>query len=199
VVPVEVSSSFDIGNARKGLQMIPPSWSFVVWGLDVVEQFPRAIRGHRYMYVTIDKLTKWPEATPVVKINKQYVVKFIKSIVCRFRVPNRIITDNGSQFTSRVLQEYGEDLSVQICYASVAHPESNGQVQRANAKILRGLKTCSYDYLKTHGAKWIDELPCALWANRTYSSWATGETPIFLVYGAEAVIPLKVTMVSSRV
>jgi hypothetical protein len=33
------------------------------------------------MYVTIDKFTKWLEATPVVKINKQSSVKFIKSII----------------------------------------------------------------------------------------------------------------------
>jgi transposase InsO family protein len=63
-----------------------------------------------------------------------------------------IITDNGSQFTSRVFQEYCEDLGVQIYFASVAHPESNGQVKRVNAEILRGLKTCTYDCLKKHGA-----------------------------------------------
>jgi hypothetical protein len=33
--------------------------------------------------------------TLVVKINKQSAIKFIKSIVCRFGVPNWIITDNG--------------------------------------------------------------------------------------------------------
>jgi hypothetical protein len=57
----------------------------------------------------------------------------------------------------------------------------------------------TYDYLKKHGTKWIDELPCTLWANRASSSRATGETPFFLVYGAEVVIPPEVTMVSPRV
>jgi hypothetical protein len=95
-----------------------------------------------------------------------------------------------------VFQEYYEDLGVLIYYASVAHPESNGQVERANAEILRGIKTRTYDWSKKHGAKWIDELPCVLWANQTSSSWATGETPFFLVYGTEAVIPPKITMVS---
>jgi hypothetical protein len=98
-----------------------------------------------------------------------------------------------------VFQEYCEDLGVQICYAPVAHPESNGQVERANTEILRGLKTHTYDCLKKHGDKWIDELSCALWANQTSSSRATGETPFFLVYGAKAVIPSEITMVSPRV
>jgi transposase InsO family protein len=82
------------------LQMILPSWPFTVWGLDIVGPFPHAVGGYRFLYVTIDKFTKWSEATLVVKINKQSTVKFIKSIICRFRVPNQIITDNGSQFTS---------------------------------------------------------------------------------------------------
>jgi transposase InsO family protein len=89
----------------------------------------------------------------VVKINKQSAVKFMKSIICRFRVPNRIITDNGSQFTSSAFQGYCEDLSIQICYASPTHPESNGQMERANTKILKGLKTRTYDGLKKHGKK----------------------------------------------
>jgi transposase InsO family protein len=93
-----------IHTLAQTLQMIPPSWPFAVWGLDIVGPFPRAVGGYRFLYVAIDKFTKWPEVTPVVKINKQSAVKFIKSIICRFGVPNRIITDNGSQFTSGVFQ-----------------------------------------------------------------------------------------------
>jgi transposase InsO family protein len=84
--------------------MIPPSRSFAVWGLDIMGPFPRAIGGYQYLYVIIDKFTKWPEATHVVKINKQSTVKFTKSIIYRFGVSNMIITDNGSQFTSNTFQ-----------------------------------------------------------------------------------------------
>jgi transposase InsO family protein len=120
--------------------MIPPSWLFIVWGLDILGPFPRAVGGYRYLYVAIDKFTKWPKATSVVKINKQSTVKFIKSIICRFGVPNRTITGNGSYITSSAFQGYYEDLGIKICYASVVHPENNGQVERANAEILKGLK-----------------------------------------------------------
>jgi hypothetical protein len=70
-------------------------------------------------------------------------------------------------------------------------PGGPEQVERANAEILNGLKTCTYDGLKKHGNKWIDELPCALWGNRTSPSQATGETSFFMVYGAEVVLPLR--------
>jgi transposase InsO family protein len=133
--------------------MILPLCLFAVWGLDIVGPFPRTVGGYQFLYVAIDNFTKWPEAIPMVKINKQSTVKFIKSIICRFGVPNQIITDNGSQFTSGAFQGYCEDLGIQICYASPAHPESNGQVERANAEILKGFKTHTYDGLKKNGKK----------------------------------------------
>jgi transposase InsO family protein len=92
--------------------MIMPSWPFAVWGLNIMGQFPGTVRGFRFLYVSIDKFTKWSEKTPVVKINKQSTVKFIKSIICRFGVPNRTIIDNGSQFTSNAFQDYCEDLGI---------------------------------------------------------------------------------------
>ena len=95
--------------------------------------------------------------------------------------------------------DYCEDLGIKLCFASVAHPRSNGQVERANAEILKGLKTRTYDVLAKHGKGWVDELPAVLWANRTTPSRATGETPFFLVYGAEAVLPSELTLGSPRV
>jgi transposase InsO family protein len=106
--------------------MIPPSWPFAVWGLDILGPFPRAVGGYRYLYVAINKFTKWLEATPVVNITKASTIAFLKSIMCRFGVLNRIITDNGIQFKSRHFQEYCEDIDIQLCFASVAHPRSNG-------------------------------------------------------------------------
>jgi transposase InsO family protein len=117
-------------------------------GVDILGPFPRAVGGYRFLFVAIDKFTKWSEATPVVNITQGAAVAFLKSIVCRFGVPSRIITDNGTQFTSWIFQEYYEGIGAQLCFESVAHPRSNGQVERANAEILRGLKTCTYDCLK---------------------------------------------------
>jgi ribonuclease HI len=87
-----------IHTPAQALQMIPPSWPFAVWGLDILGPFPRAVGKYRYLYVAIDKFTKWSEATPVVNITKASAIAFLKSIVCRFGVPNRIITDNGVTF-----------------------------------------------------------------------------------------------------
>jgi hypothetical protein len=90
--------------------MIPPSWPFAVWGVDILGPFPRAIGKYCFLFIAIDKFTKWPEATPVVNITQSVAVAFLKSIVCRFGVPNRVITDNGTQFRSRLFKEYCEGI-----------------------------------------------------------------------------------------
>jgi hypothetical protein len=85
-----------IHTPAQALQMIPPSWPFAVWGVDILGPFPRAIGGYRFLFVAIDKFTKWPEATPVVSITEGAAVAFLKLIVYKFGVPSRIITDNGT-------------------------------------------------------------------------------------------------------
>jgi hypothetical protein len=167
-------------------------------GVDILGPFPRAVGGYRFLFVAIENFTKWPEATPMVNITQGAAFAFLKLIVYRFGVQSRIITNNGTQFTSRVFQEYCEDIGTQLCFASMAHPRSNGQVERANTKILRGLKIRTYDCLKKHGANWVNELPSVLWGNQTTPSRATGETPFFLVYGAEACLPPEIIMGSPR-
>jgi len=126
------------------------------------------------LYVAIDNFTKWPEVELVRKVTAQSAIKFFKGLVCRFCVPNRVITDNGTQFTSRIFMQYIRDLGSKVCFASVAHARSNGQAERANAEVLRGLKTRSFDKMHKCGRRWIDELPTVLWSIRMTPNRATG-------------------------
>jgi hypothetical protein len=53
--------------------------------------------------------------------------------------------------------------------------------------------------LKAYGKKWFDNLLSVLWSIRTSATKPTGETPFFLVYGAEAVLPTNIKFGSPRV
>jgi ribonuclease HI/transposase InsO family protein len=189
-----------IQQPAQELQTIPLTWPFAVWGLDILGPFPRAQGGYRYLYVAIDKFTKCVEVEPVCTIPARSAVKFIRGLVCRIGVPNGIITDNGSQFTSGLFREYCASVGIKICFASVAYPRSNGQAECGNAEVLKGLKTRSFNAkLEAYGKKWLDNLQSILWSIRTTATKPTGETPFFLVYGAEAVLPTDVKFGSPRV
>jgi hypothetical protein len=57
--------------------------------------------GYTHLLVTIDKFTKWIEAQPISVIKFEQAVSFFLDIIHRFGVPNSIIMDNGTQFTSK--------------------------------------------------------------------------------------------------
>jgi transposase InsO family protein len=182
----------------QALQTIPITWSFVVWGLDLVGPLQKAPEGFTHLLVAIDKFSKWIEVRPLNSIRSEQAVAFFTNIIHRLGVPNSIITDNGTQFTGRKFLDFCEDHHIRVDWATVAHPMTNGQVECANGMILQGLKSRIYNDLNKFGRQWMKELPSVVWSLRTTSSRATGFTPFFLVYGAEAILPTDLEYGSPR-
>ncbi|KAM0870827.1 hypothetical protein ACQ4PT_039776 [Festuca glaucescens] len=152
------------------LKTIPLTWPFAVWGMNMVGKFKTAPGGHTHLLVAVDKFTKWV-----------------------------IITDNGMNFAKGEMAELCEDNGIRLDLASVVHPESNGQAERANQSILHGLKPRLQVPLERAAGCWAEELPSVLWGIRTTPNRLTGYTPFFLVYGAEAVMPTDIDHDSPRV
>jgi transposase InsO family protein len=181
------------------LQMIPVTWPFAVWGLDIVGPLRKASGGYTHLLVIVDKFSKWVEVRPITNLRAEQAVMFFIDIIYRFGVPNSIITDNGSQFTGRKFLEFCDKHHIRVDWVVVAHPHTNGQVERANGMILQGLKPKIFDRLNKSGRKWLRELTAVVWSLRTTPSRATGFTLFFLVYGAEAVLPADLEYGSPRV
>jgi ribonuclease HI/transposase InsO family protein len=173
----------------QALQTIPITWPFAVWGLDLVGPLQKAPGGFTHLLVAIDKFSKWIEVRHLNSIRSEQAVAFFTNIIHHFGVPNSIITNNGTQFTGRKFLDFCEDHHIRVDWAVVSHPMTNGQVERANGMILQGLKPRIYNDLNKFGRRWMKELPTVVWSLRTTPSRATGFTPFFLVYGAEAILP----------
>jgi transposase InsO family protein len=170
-----------------------------VWGLDIVGPLRKAPGGYTHLLVAVDKFSKWIEARPITNLRAEQAVSFFTDIIHHFGVPNSIITNNGSQFTGRKFLEFCDKHHICMDWAAVAHPQTNGQVERANGMILQGLKPRIFDRLNKSGRKWLQELPAVVWSLRTTPSRATGFTLFFLVYGAEAFLPTDLEYGSPRV
>ena len=60
------------------LRMIPITWPFAVWGLDMVGPFKRSKDLKTHLLVAVDKFTEWVKAEPVSKCDATTMVQFIK-------------------------------------------------------------------------------------------------------------------------
>jgi hypothetical protein len=87
------------------------------------------------MLVAVDKFTKWVETARVTTQDSTAAINFIKSIIFHFEVSHNIITNNGTNFTSKEFKNYCEGMGIKLKFASVAHPKTNGQVEKANVLI----------------------------------------------------------------
>jgi hypothetical protein len=149
--------------------------------------------------VAIGKFTKWIEVKPVTCPKADRVLDFLDELVHRYGLPHHIITDLGSNFNNHQFWEYCKNSGIDVRYVSVAHPWANRQVERANGMVLDALKKRLHDAANSKGGMWIKELPNALRGLRTQPSKPTGQSPYFLVYGSEAILPADVMWDSTAV
>jgi ribonuclease HI len=174
------------------LVTIPPTWPFTCWGLDMIGPLPTAPRGFNRVLVAIDKFTKWIEVKSITCPKADRVLDFLDELVHHFGLPHRIITDLDSNFNNHQFWVYCENSGIDIRYVSVAHTWANRQVERTNGMVLDALKKRMHDAANTKGGKWIKELPNALWGLCTQPTKPTGQSPYFLVYGSEAILPADI-------
>jgi transposase InsO family protein len=97
-------------------------------------------------------------------------VKFIQEIIFRFGIPNSIITDLGSNFTSANFFDFCEQKCIQLKYESVVRPRANGQVDTENGMVLEVLRNKVFDKNEKLAEKWIRKLPYVVWSLRTQLS-----------------------------
>ena len=67
--------------AGSRVAMIPITWSFAVWGLDMVGLFKRSKDKKTHLLVAVDKFTKWVEAEPVRNCEVTTAVQFVKKLI----------------------------------------------------------------------------------------------------------------------
>ncbi|KAL6338155.1 hypothetical protein AAG906_012851 [Vitis piasezkii] len=100
-------------------------------------------------------------------------------------------TANHSGYGICVFDERGSCGSLWTTYERAY---TNGAVEAVNKNIKRILRRM----IET-SRDWLEKLPFALWAYRTYFRTSTGATPYSLVYGMETVLPVEIEMGSLRV
>ncbi|KAK2356123.1 hypothetical protein QL285_093478 [Trifolium repens] len=108
------------------LKSVLSPWPFFMWGTDILGPFPASTGQAKWIIVAIDYFTKWIEAEALSNISADQVKKFYwRKIICRFRLPKYIVSDNGTQFASEKVIQFCKDKGIQNTFISVEHPQAN--------------------------------------------------------------------------
>ena len=99
----------------------------------MVGPFKRSKDKKTHLLVAVDKFTKWVGAEPVSKCDAATAVQFMKKVIFRFGFPHSIISTNLSK---GAMEEFCQREHIRLDVSSVAHPQSNGQAERANQEIF---------------------------------------------------------------
>lgn len=113
----------------------------------------------KFYIVAVDYFTKWAEASLLATITEQQCRRFVwKQIVCRFGLPEHLITDNARQFEARPWVEFCKMYAIRHTTSFVAYPQANGQAENLIRTIMDGLKKCMLAF----GTSWAENLPYIL-------------------------------------
>jgi len=167
---------------------------FQQWGLDVIGEItPNSSQQHKYILTGIDYFTRWTKAIPLWKVNEDEVISFIeKFIINRYGILDALIFDNSSYFSSLKLNEFSIDKSIHIRYVANYYPQGNGVAESSNKSLI----CIIHKSVANNQRNWNNTLTNALWADKVTPKVALGNSPFFLVYGQEAILPPNVTLPS---
>ncbi|KAG9442524.1 hypothetical protein H6P81_018378 [Aristolochia fimbriata] len=169
-----------IHQPREPLHPTIVSWPFEALGMDIIGPItPKSDFDRQYILAAIDYFSKWAEAVAYQEVKATTVADFIQTqIIYRYGVPRYIMTDNGTPFRNRVMDRL-----------------SNGLAEAFNKTLCKILKKT----IGTNKKSWDEKFGEPLWAYRTSFQTPIQSTPYSLVYGTEAMLPLKVQLPSLRI
>ena len=179
------------------LQPLPiTDWKWDEIGMDFITRLPRTRSGYDSIWVVVDRLTKVAHFIPVktTYTSAQLAKIYMSKIVCLHGVPRKVVSDRGTQFTSKFWRQLHESLGTRLEFSTAFHPQTDGQTERVNQILEDMLRACALDY----GSSWDDNLPYAEFSyNNSYQA-SLKMAPFEVLYGRKCRTPLMWDEVGER-
>ena len=157
--------------------------------MDLIGEFhPPSAKGHRYALTVICMLTGYTFCIPLKSKTASEVVKtYIDHVYSKFGGSIKILSDNGTEFKNELFTQVAKELGVEYkIYTPPYHPQSNGRIEGFH----NFLKACMSKHVSAK-LEWDDVIPLACAAYNFMPNEHSKESPFFLMFGREALLPLN--------
>ena len=136
----------------------------------------------------MDYGTRYPEAIPLKKTETEDIAEALLEVFSRVGFPKEILSDRGSQFVSKLMQEVSRLISVKQIFTTPYNPRCNGLCEKTNAVLKSMLKKMCEEKPQD----WDRYLPAVLFAYREVPQASTGFAPFELLYGRTVRGPMQI-------
>ena len=147
--------------------------------MDIVGPLPRSNNGNKYILTICDYATRCPDTIPILNTEANAIAKDLVSVFAGVGIPDEILTDQGSNLMSSLLQEMYLMLNISRLRTSPYHPQTDGLTERLNG----ALKSMIRKFTASNQKDWDEHLPYLLFAYREVPQESTGFSPFELLYG----------------
>ena len=129
----------------------------------------------KFFLVVVDAHSKWAEVVEMPKTSTARTISVLRQLFATHGIPEQIVTDNGSQFTSEDFANFVKSNGIQHSLSSPYHPASNGEAVRT---FKEAMKTS-----KNNGLTFAHRMNNFLLTYRTTPHSTTGTPPSELLMG----------------
>jgi transposase InsO family protein len=156
--------------------------------MDFIVGLPRTQLGYDSIWVIMDLLTKVAHFIPVKTTYSglQLTEMYMSRIICLHGVPKKIVSDRGTQFTSKFWERLHKTLYTQLCFSSAYHPQIDGQTKRVNQILEDMSRPCALQY----GRSWDKSLPYTEFSYDNSYQESLNMAPFEMLYGRRCRTPL---------
>ncbi|WVZ88944.1 hypothetical protein U9M48_035411 [Paspalum notatum var. saurae] len=174
-----------------------PEWKWEEISMDFIVGLPKTQSGFDSIWVIVDRLSKVAHFIPVKEryTGQDLAELFMARIICLHGVPKRILSDRGTQFTSRFWKKLHEAMGTKLDFSSAYHPQTDGQTERVNQILEDMLRACALSNKKS----WDKSLPYAEFSYNNIYQASLKRAPFEVLYGRRCRTPLLWDQVGEKV
>ena len=155
--------------------------------IDVLGVGRKSPRGHKYVLVAIDSVTRYAWAFPLkTRETKEIVDKLNKNLFLIAGLPRYLVCDRAAEFTAAQMKEVLHELAVTQKLCTTFNPTSNSAAERLNRTLLQLLRSLLFDQDEKH---WDDLLPLCMYFYNVGYHKSLDNSPFYLYYGRDPNVP----------